>query len=258
MAYDPMGSTVKFKRACEHLEAIRNIVEAWSKVTTYETVPEPDPDSTGLVHCQRYVAKIGGPPLPDVSALLGDCLHNFRGVLDHMIWFASVLNSGDPPPKPKGISFPVWDNATTYKARGLDAVSPQVRAVVETLQPYHAGKYARSHPLWALSELNNVDKHRQVHAVNHVALAPVISVTSTGAGAWFEAMEAGPVEDGTVVARVFTPVSFAATDVEVNLNLTRGVAIAETETTPYLHLGMTLGQILDAVQDAAKKITAAL
>jgi hypothetical protein len=92
---------VKFQRACEHLESIHTIVESWSKVTTYKTVSEPDPDGSGLVNTERYVAKIGGPPLPNLSALVGDCLNNFRGTLDHMIWFASILHTNeDPPPIP--------------------------------------------------------------------------------------------------------------------------------------------------------------
>lgn len=258
MTYNPIGATDKFRRGCEHLKAIEEIVLAWDKVTTYETITEPDPDSNGLVHCQRYVAKIGGPPFPDISTLLGDCLHNFRCVLDHMVWFASIIESGDPPPNPKGISFPVRDTSAGYKSQGLHAVSAKVSSLVEALQPYHAGKDGRSHPLWLLSELDNVDKHRQVHAVHHVALAPVISVTSSKGRAWFEAMEPGPVEDGTVVARVFNPVSFTTTEVEVNLNLKHGVAIERTQTTPSVHLGGTLVQIRDAVQNAAKLITAAL
>ena len=255
MTYDPMGSTVKFTRACEHLEAIKTIVETWSKETTYKTIAEPDPERSGLVNCERYLARITGPEFPDISALLGDCLHNFRSVLDHMIWFASVVNKGEPPPGPKRISFPAWDCRDTYKAKGLHAVAPEVKAYVETLQPYHAGDDARSHPLWVVSELDNVDKHRQLHIVQHVALKPEVSFTSTSDGPWVETMEAGPVEDGTILARLFTPVSFAGNDVEVNLNITHGVVIAETETTQALHLGQTLEAIRSAVQNAAKGIT---
>src|ERR1019366_175194 len=103
----------KFLRGCEHLEAIRGIVEAWNDVTTYETISEPDPDRSGMVDCVRYVAKIGGPPFPEISTLLGDCLHNFRGALDHLIWFALVCQSGEPPPGPKRIAFPAWDDRDT-------------------------------------------------------------------------------------------------------------------------------------------------
>jgi hypothetical protein len=259
MTYDPLGSVEKFKRACEHYEAIKRVVDEWNKVTTYEVFSERDPDKSELVHCQRYVAKIGGPEFPNISALLGDCLNNFRAVLDHMIWFASVIHSGDPPPKPKNISFPAYEDRAKYKAQGLHAVSPKVAAIVELYQPYRAGVDARRHPLWALCELNNVDKHREVHAVNHVAMAPAVSVASSSDGVWIEAAETtGVLKDGAILARLFTPLSSQPTDVEVNLNITHGPAIMETETTPFLHLGMALKGILDTVQDAAKNITAAL
>ena len=258
MTYDPIGSTAKFTRAYEHFKAIQTIVETWSKITTYETVSEPDPERSGLVHCERYVARIAGPELPDVSALLGDCLHNFRCVLDHMIWFASVVNSGSPPPGPKRISFPVSDRRESYKDKGLHAVPPEIKEYVETLQPYHAGKDARSHPLWVVSELDNVDKHRQLHVIRHVALKPEVRFTSTSEGPWVETMEAGPVEDGTVLARLFTPFSFARNEVEMNLNITHGIVIEETETTPALHLGQTMEAVMLAVRDAAQGITTIL
>jgi hypothetical protein len=258
MTIDPMDSTVKFTRACEHLKVIRGIVEAWGNETTYETIMEPDPERSGIVHCVRYVAKIGGPPIPEIPALLGDCLHNFRGALDHLIWLASVLNSGGPPPSPKGIGFPAWDDSATYKAKGLHAVSPKVRAVVETLQPYHAGDNARSHPLWVLCELNNVDKHRELHVVGHVFITPLISVTSNISGQWIETYEDGPVENGTVLARVFTPHSLQPTDVDVNIKVAHGIAIMNTESTPQLHLGSTLDAIRNTVYEAAHLISRAL
>jgi hypothetical protein len=134
-----------------------------------------------------------------------------------------------------------------------------VAAVVELLQPYRAGRDAREHPLWALCELNNYDKHRQLHAVNHVAMAPVVSLASSSAGAWMEVADStGVLEDGALLARLFAPLSARPTDLEVNLNVTHGPAIMETETTSYLHLGSTMTAIKLAVQDAAKSIVAVL
>ena len=258
MTDGPMGSNAKFLRGCEHLEAIRGIVEAWNDVTTYETISEPDPDRAGMVDCVRYVAKIWGPPFPEISTLLGDCLHNFRGALDHLIWFASACQSGEPPPGPKRIAFPAWDDRDTYKAKGLHAVSPKVRAVVEMLQPYHAGNDARSHPLWVLNELNNVDKHRELHTVQHVALAPIVNVASSITGPWIEAMKDGPVEDGAVITRLFTPLAFRPFDVTVDLRVSHGIAIMKTESTPTLHLGQTLVAIREAVTVACRSIMAAI
>lgn len=248
---------MKFARAREHLDEIQRLVLEWGKETTYETVSEPDPDSSGLVNCHRYVARIGGPPLPDLSALLGDCLNNFRCVLDHMVWLLSVLHLNDPAdtlPNPDHISFPIYADSTKYRAQGLHAVGDDVRAEVERLQTYHAGSNAKGHPLWVLRELNNIDKHRTVHIVGHYARSADINVATSGPGSWVERRGDGPVEDGTVLARVFTEPSLAAFEVEVNINVMRGVAIEETPTTPLLHLGQTLDGIGRAVHDAAQRL----
>jgi hypothetical protein len=97
-----------------------------------------------------------------------------------------------------------------------------------------------------------------LHAVQHVALAPVMNVASSISGPWFEVMEDGPVQDGTVLARLFTPLAFRPFDVTVNLRVTHGVSIMKTESTPSLHLGQTLIAIREAVHDVAKGITALL
>ncbi len=43
--------------------------------------------------------------------------------------------------------------------RGVD---PSAHAVIESVQPYKRGDDFRSHPLWVLHELSNLDKHRLV------------------------------------------------------------------------------------------------
>ena len=254
MAVDPMGHTRKFTRACQHLVAIEEIIKNWNSATTDETISEPDPDRTGIVDCQRYVAKIEGPLLPEFSALLGDCLHNFRGVLDHLIWYASVLHSGETPPNPRRIHFPAYESRDAYAAQGLHAVSSEVGAIVESFQPFNDGEQSRSHPLWVLCELNNFDKHRELHAVDHVALAPEIELLSALPGPWYEVAEDGPIADGTVIARVFTPVTMRGNDVTLNLRFHHGVAILATETTPLLHFGQTLILIRNTVAEVARSI----
>jgi hypothetical protein len=240
------------------LNSIVDLVETWSRNTTYETVSEPDPESSGLIHCQRYVAKIRGPELPELADVLGDCLHNFRSALDHTVWFASTFPAGDLPDKANVVGFPVALTETLYNEKGLQGVTPSVRAFVETLQPYHSGDDARSHPLWVLSELDRIDKHREVHTVHFAAVASEIGIVSLQPGSWFEAGESGPVEDGTVLARVYTPVSVIKNEVAVNLKFSHGVAIMETETTPQLPLLATLADIRNAVRSACYGMVNAL
>ena len=250
----PGDAEGKFARAQLHLAEIRGIIETWQKQTTHTTISEPDPDASGMVHCERYVARITGPLLPGLSVLLGDCVHNFKSVLDHVIWRASVVHSDGTPTNPRRVGFPHWDTRDTYSAKGLHAVSDEVKAIVEALQPYHAGQNARSHPLWVVCELDNIDKHRAVHAVNHWAKLPEMTIQSSVTDSWCEIMEPGPIEDGTVIARVHSPRALTRNEVTVNLIYQHGVVIEETETTPMLHLGQTLDAIGKAVHDAARDI----
>jgi len=54
------------------------------------------------------------------------------------------------------------------------------------------------------------------------------------------------------------PFSMSGNDMDVNLKVTHGVAIAHTETTPQAHLGNTLLAIRDAVTKAARGIFAVI
>jgi hypothetical protein len=252
------GSMLKYTRGREHLNAIVDLVEAWVSGTTYETVSALDPESSELVRCQNYFAEVRGPELPKLADVLGDCLHSFRGALDHVIWFASTFPTGDPPRNPREVGFPVSLRKSSYAGKGLHAVTPSVSAIVETLQPYHAGDKAKYQPLWILSELNRIDKHREVHAVSYAALVSEITVSNLTFGSWFETREIGPIEDGSVLARVFVPTSQSQTAVRVNIEAVHAVAIMETETTPLVPLVSTLNDIRDAVWTATSGVMSAL
>ena len=63
-------------------------------------------------------------------------------------------------------------------------------------------------------------------------------------------MESGPIENGTVIARLFSPRGITRNEVTVNLSYQHGVVIDKTEMTPLLHLGYTLEGIGRAVHDA--------
>jgi hypothetical protein len=109
-----------------------------------------------------------------------------------------------------------------------------------------------------LCELNNIDKHREIHTIGHVFLPSESFVASRFPGPWMDMIEGGPLEDGTVIARLHTPFSMSGNDMDVNLKVTHGVAIAHTETTPQAQLGNTLLAIRDAVTEAARGIFAVI
>lgn len=66
---------------------------------------------------------------------------------------------GDPPPLALGQR--PWPTEADRITEGVLAVD---RAFIKKRQPFNAGGDARWHPLAILADLNNIDKHRVVHA----------------------------------------------------------------------------------------------
>jgi hypothetical protein len=231
-------------------------VLAWGNPNPHRFVTEVDPDSNAGFQRYRHVVRIERPlPSGDLSVILGDCVHNYRCVLDHLIWDLSVRHSRGQPVRPTSIGFPISGDATKYTRQGLHAVAPAVAAEVERLQPYHSGQNTRSHPLWMLRELSNIDKHRSIHIVNHHARTVHVSVTPQIRGTQIDIAGPGPLYDGAVIARISIPRPlWHGKDVAVRARTEHSIAIAETVRTPLAHLGMTVAGINDAVEDTAHRL----
>ena len=122
-----------------------------------------------------YYAVIGEGLLERLSLILSDCLHNLRASLDHLVFALSTANLATrsvklTEPKAKGLQFPICDDARTFAdetPRRLYGLSAAAIALVTSHQPY-TGEYAdlRHSPIRQLRNLQNVDKHRHLVAVN--------------------------------------------------------------------------------------------
>lgn len=252
---------LKLARAAEHLDSLRALTLEWEKTERYETVQEQDAASNNDFEWIRFVARVGGSPLPGdaLATRLGDCLQNYRSALDHLIWELSVLESGDPPPQPRRISFPAYDEAARFAGQGLHAVATDVVDEVKKLQPYHDGAKAHENPHWLLCELSNVDKHRTIHVVGHYAPQIEVILNPDLPGSLVEPREPGPVESGVVLARVCMPrPERERIEVETRIRVTRGLAILATAETPLLHLGTTVDAIKATVEEVAERLSAYL
>jgi len=120
-----------------------------------------------LVEYAVYGAPGELPPL-HFGVILGDFLHNLRGVLDHIIWQPVVLNGNEPT---RGNAFPICDTCGDFdKAvdRNLVGLTDDQKALVAEYQPYRLGDDAPFHVLAVLRDLSNTDKHRFVHPTDTV------------------------------------------------------------------------------------------
>lgn len=160
---------IKLRRAEEHLEALND---------EFDRFATAQPRALHVVTNQRGneildVVWVRKPPRR-WGAIIGDCVHNMRSALDHMVWQLS----GGGGIAPAHAEFPIFVDEVKYYERtnqgkprrgsGLSKIegieSNDVRALIEGLQPFHAHDPTR-HPLWVIHDLDRFDKHRALHPV---------------------------------------------------------------------------------------------
>ena len=107
--------------------------------------------------------KNGGQVTADISwpLMVGDTIHNLRSALDHLACQLALLaeNSIDCCAK---THFPIClEPAKFIKAtRDLKTlIDPKALALIEELQPYKTPDSSKT-PLWTISQLDIIDKHR--------------------------------------------------------------------------------------------------
>jgi hypothetical protein len=157
------GFEAKLSRADEHLEALDAEIDNFLDLHPYAVNFEID-EKTG-----QKVARLevnGELPAVRWGLMLGDCVHNMRSALDHLVW---ALSGPEPPPKTE---FPIFHEREKfeavsrgggrYKIRGVK--DPKARTLIESVQPCYSDRPTKTgHQLWSLQELSNVDKHQVLH-----------------------------------------------------------------------------------------------
>lgn len=160
---------IKLDRAKEHLDALNTEIDRFATTNPYP-LHVVSYKGTNQV---RDIVWLRKPP-PRWSALAGDCVHNLRSALDHIVW---SLSGGDGM-APTHTEFPIFKDENKYldrtgkgdPARGsglwkIEGVqSFQARTAIRWLQPFR-GPDPTGHPLWILHELDRIDKHRRLHVV---------------------------------------------------------------------------------------------
>jgi hypothetical protein len=151
----------KLARADYHAQVLKDAIKPWMDTNPYRVSRDVNADST------RYslVAHLTGkePELQEWSLIAGDCLHNLRSVLDHLVYAVAVHESGaNPPPDERNLMFPIADtlenfNKNTWRIQNL---SEPVRRVIEAVQPFNRVHPKVRPPLAILRDLENTDKHK--------------------------------------------------------------------------------------------------
>jgi hypothetical protein len=159
---------------------LRPQVEAFEERDAHTFSVEVDADEG------QYVFSVQGldVPDPDWGLMIGDCLHNARAALDYLMVALVALVTGEEPRDIGNVGFPITDEPTRFPGRALAGVAKKHPAFegyltrIEELQPFNIGKPAiwgflphgmpivgiLPEALRRLSALDNIDKHRVIHA----------------------------------------------------------------------------------------------
>jgi len=79
---------LKIGRAEEHAKAVSDEITSWDEADSYRLAL--DKDAQG--HCYRIIVQFNIPPAKDRWALVaGDCVHNLRSALDHLVYAIDLL-----------------------------------------------------------------------------------------------------------------------------------------------------------------------
>jgi hypothetical protein len=189
------GVRQKIIRAEEHLPTIRADIERC--LGQGKVISERDVDDKRLFRFRPDIPA----PLLGFSVIIGECLHDLRSALEYIVRELVLINNRTPSnfnQFPICLTHPGFD--LNLRKDRLCGVSLRAKAVIERLQPYRSlefREFPQFHPLWILSELNNIDKHRKLalsnvwgagsevqfmdHAGNVVATIRTTNVTPSGA-----------------------------------------------------------------------------
>jgi hypothetical protein len=156
--------SLKIDRAKVHAAALREAVGAFFETKPYKVGAKHDLATRKLV----YYIESAQPAPDELSLLAGDTIQNLATALDHLAYQVVCKDTGDAPPNPRGIYFPIGDDQAKYdaaKAGKLLGASPAAIARFDALRPYRGG----NDPLWRLARLNNIEKHRLLITVGSQA-----------------------------------------------------------------------------------------
>lgn len=181
------------------------------------------------------IADIKNPFPPLWGLLLGDAVHDFRCVLDHVAW--ALYKRGKTPnlsaKKERRIYFPIstvrkdFNDSLRVKLPGVHRADI---AIVRRYQPYIAGKRnMHRHILLALESLSNRDKHRTIQPVVAVPEGGNFKILSLKDSVYrrFAPGLRQVLEPGTELARFYVKKTGPDPEIDVEPRFTLDPAINE-------------------------------
>jgi hypothetical protein len=177
MALDLSSVFAKIARSKENFDEVGIRAAARLKSGDFKVSMELNPDATE--HVWRFHAP-KGTDFKDVSVCVGDCIHNLRSALDHLVYAIAVHESAkNPPPDENILAFPITTKPGDFKRakNRIRTLSIGAQKAIEKVQPYNRVQNGSPSALSLLGRLDDVDKHRLLQVV---ALVPRFRDTILG------------------------------------------------------------------------------
>jgi hypothetical protein len=232
---------VKLDRAKEHLEEIVAIDKQFSDVPCNLVFTEDYDKGIGY-----FVVALPKTPI-ELSAIVGDCLHNLRSALDYLVWQLVLSN---PPSQPSIRNmFPICSSRKNFESqlqgKRLDGVHQEAIRIIESLQPYHNS----NHPLALLDSLYNADKHRDLNYTLSVASDLELSFSKNGNVYFQMILGNDEVRDGAILGNVATRLNknVPPPDVQIHGQAVAFVAFKDYGNDDALGVVATLSEIRDFI-----------
>lgn len=147
---------LKTARAKEHLEDLRERLRRFRESEPCGIVREDD------LKKRKHIIHFRIKSIPEkIPLVVGDFLYCLRSSLDQLVWALAKV----PGSYPDRTQFPILDHVDTGTfSRCTFGVPTNAVKIIESLQPYNGQTPAaiKSHLLWRLNKLCNIDKHRRI------------------------------------------------------------------------------------------------
>jgi hypothetical protein len=220
----------KLARADYHINTLNRETDRWGDGNPLASTRERNSD--GSEHLFRVRVKVEA----DVwgwATILGDALHNLRGALDHIVFALAIAQTGKDPPEDENVlAFPICSEPKFFPGQQfrIQSLDDPTKAAIERAQPYNRlkpGKWFM--PLWWLSSLHDVDKHRFSHLAPFAAKPDQI-VIGARPGTYTALWNTNALEDGAPVLHI--SLTEPDPDVYVDFQATAAVVLKAKDIRP--------------------------
>lgn len=168
---DISGPANKIVRAHQHFSYLQELIHEYLDSKPYQIEVLAIPEDFRYVVTARHA-----PPPREIGLVFGDVVHNLRSALDHYARLMVLDSGGTPKDGGGGTTFPILRRRPPNGPSVVGGISDERLAILDKIQPYELGERFADHPLWRLSELDNIDKHREVQLVAMHGIASVVFV----------------------------------------------------------------------------------